>query len=171
MAKSVEDLSENEKKFLKLILERGNISDVEIAKKTGMSKSTCSRIRKKLEKKLISEYVPIIKLDEIGIDLFLVLMFKWNSFDKEDLTKKTFEDFEKDHHVIFLANGQGSSGLSTVMFMGFRNLEEYNNYFKEFRKNYDKYIDEVHTLILPSTEIIKHDFTEIIKNVLGVEKK
>ncbi len=169
MKQSIENLTENEKKFLELLLEKGNISDADIAKKTGMSKSTCSRIRKKMEKTLISEYVPIIELDKIGIEVFLVLMFKWNSFDKEDLTKKTFHEFEKDPHVIFLANGQGSAGQSTVMFMGFKSLEQYNEYFKEFRKKYDKYIKNVNSLILPSKELIKHDFTEIIKKeLLGV---
>ncbi|MBI2653312.1 Lrp/AsnC family transcriptional regulator [Candidatus Woesearchaeota archaeon] len=169
MKQSIENLTENEKKFLELLLEKGNISDADIAKKTGMSKSTCSRIRKKMEKLLISEYIPIIELDKVGIEVFLVLLFKWNSFDKEDLTKKTFHEFEKDPHVIFLANGQGSAGQSTVMFMGFKSLEQYNEYFKEFRKKYDKYIENVNSLILPSKELIKHDFTEIIKKeLLGV---
>ena len=169
MKQSIENLSEYEKKFLKLLLEKGNISDADIAKKTGMSKSTCSRIRKKMEKILISEYIPIIELDKVGIEVFLVLLFKWNAFDKEDVTKKTFNEFEKDPHVIFLANGQGSAGQSTVMFMGFKNLEQYNEYFKEFRKKYDKYIENVNSLILPSKELMKNDFTEIIKKeLLGV---
>ena len=166
MKQSIENFTENEKKFLKLLLEKGNISDADIAKKTGMSKSTCSRIRKKMEKILISEYIPIIELDKVGIEVFLVLLFKWNAFDKEDVTKKTFNEFEKDPHVIFLANGQGSAGRSTVMFMGFKSLEQYNDYFKEFRKKYDKYIENVNSLILPSKELIKHDFTEIIKKEL-----
>ena len=84
MKQSIENFTENEKKFLKLLLEKGNISDAEISKKTGMSKSTCSRIRKKMEKILISEYIPIIELDKVGIEVFLVLLFKWNAFDKED---------------------------------------------------------------------------------------
>ena len=93
-------------------------------------------------------------------------MFKWTAFDNDTLTKKTFESFDKDPHVIFLANGEGSGGLSTVMFMGFENLEQYHSYFKEFRKKYDKYISNIHTLMLPSKEVIKNDYTEIIKQVL-----
>jgi len=166
MKQSIENLTENEKKFLELLLEKGNISDADIAKKTGMSKSTCSRIRKKMEKTLISEYVPIIELDKIGIEVFLVLMFKWNSFDKEDITKKAFEEFEKDTHVIFLASGHGSAGQSTVMFMGFKSLIQYNEYFKDFRRKYDRYIENTNSLILPSNEIQKQDYTEIIKEIL-----
>lgn len=169
MKQSIENLSENKKKFLKMLLDKGNISDADIAKKTGISKATCSRIRKKMEKTLISEYVPIIELDKVGIEVFLVLLFKWNAFDKQDITKKSFEEFEKDPHVIFLANGNSSSGQSTVMFMGFKNLEQYNEYFKGFRKKYDRYIENVNSLILPSNEIQKQDYTEIIKKeLLGV---
>lgn len=166
MKLNINKLSENETKFLKLILDKGNISDAEISKKTGISKSTCSRIRKKIESSLIKEYLPIIELDEVGIEVFLVNIFKWTAFDNDTLTKKTFDSFDKDPHVIFLANGEGSGGLSTVMFMGFESLDQYHSYFKEFRKKYDKYITNVNTLMLPSKEVIKNDYTEIIKQVL-----
>lgn len=161
-------LSINEKKFLNCILERGNITDVEIANKTRMSKSTVSRIRKKLEKTIISEYIPIIELHKVGIDVFLVLTFQWNAFNDEKLTKKTFSEFQKDPRVIFLANGEGSMS-STVMFMAFDNLQAYHSYLKEFRQRYGKYASQINTLLLPSDEIIKNDFTEIIMNVLTTE--
>ena len=45
MKLNIKKLSENERKFLKLVLDKGNISDAEISKKTGVSKSTCSRVR------------------------------------------------------------------------------------------------------------------------------
>lgn len=166
MAKSNAKLSEKETKFLICLLDNGNLSDVAIAKKIGASKATCSRIRKKLEKDLISEYIPVVDLDKVGVNVFLVLLFKWNAFHNEELTKKTFKAFDEDPHVIFLANGQGSGGLSTVLFMGFTSLEEYNAYLNEFRKRYDPYVEGLTHLILPSKEIVKHDFTEIIKKVL-----
>jgi DNA-binding Lrp family transcriptional regulator len=166
MQKTIHNLTENEKKFLKCILENGSLTDVTISKKTSISKATCSRIRKKLEKTLISEYIPIIELDKVGINVFLVLVFKWNGFDNEQLTKKAFSEFEEDPRVIFLANGEGAD-VSTVMFMGFTDITQYYQYFKEeFRKKYDRYVNNVTTLLLPSKEVIKNDFTEIIKHVL-----
>jgi len=159
-------LSENEKKFLNRLLQRGNITDVEISKKTGLSKATCSRIRKKLEKTLITEYIPIVDLDKIGVEVFSVLTFKWSAFNDVEMTKKAFSAWEKDPHVIFLANGSGSD-LSTVMFLGFTSIDEYHKYFSEFRKRYGQFAENMTTLLLPSKEIIKNDFTEIIKHVLG----
>ena len=165
MGKNNINLTINEKKFLKLILEKGNINDTEIAKKTGMSKSTISRIRKKLEKNLISEYIPIIDLPKVGVDVFLVLTFQWMAFDNDILTKKTFDELKNDPQVIFLANGEGSTS-STVMFIAFQNLDEYHSYLKDFRHRFGKHAVQINTLLLPSKEIIKNDFTEIIKKIV-----
>jgi len=165
MKQNIKNLTKNEKKFLRCILDNGNITDTEIAKKTGISKSTCSRIRKRLEGSLITEYIPIIELHKVGINVFLVLTFQWTAFDDEELTKKTFSGFEKDPHVIFLANGEGSTS-SSVMFVAFEDLEGYHSYLKEFRKKYGKSAHKINTLLLPSKEVIKNDFTEIIKQVL-----
>ena len=170
MQKSIHNLSNNEKKFLISLLEDGAKTDSKISKETGISKATCSRIRKKLNKSLISDYVPIIELDKVGINVFLVLTFQWRSFNNEELTKKTFNELERNSSIIFLANGEGSE-ISTVIFMGFKNLEEYHNYLKEFRKKYGLHISNVNSLLLPSKEVIKNDFTEIIKKVLKEELK
>jgi len=166
MQKNINKLSKNEKMFLLSLLNGGNKTDTEIAKKTGLNKSTCSRIRKRLEDDIITDYIPIIELEKVGVDVFVVLMFKWKAFDKEDVTEKTFSELEKDPHVIFLASGEGSPQFSSVMFLGFLNIDDYHKYFKEFRKKYDKYISNVASLLLPSKEVIKTDFTQIIKHVI-----
>ena len=170
MGKNTIKLTMNEKKFLNAILKHGNITDTVICKETGLSKSSCSRIRRKLEGTLISEYIPIIDLNKVGIDVFLVLTFQWTAFDNEQLTKKTFSDFKKDPNVIFLASGEGSTS-STVMFIAFEDLESYHLYLKEFRKKYGKYAHQINTLLLPSKEVIKNDFTEVIREVIGGKQK
>jgi DNA-binding Lrp family transcriptional regulator len=166
MSKNNQKLSNSEIKFLNVILDKGNVSDTEITKLTGLSKSSCSRIRKKLEKNLISEYIPIIPLEKIGLDVFLVLTFQWNAFDNQEFTKKSFSTFKKNPNVVFLANGEGSSS-STVMFIAFKNLEEYHEFLKKFRRDYGKYALQINTLLLPSKEVIKNDFTEVIKKTIG----
>ena len=52
------------------------------------------------------------------------------------------------------------------MFMGFKSLIQYNEYFKNFRRKYDRYIENMNSLILPSNEIQKQDYTEIIKEII-----
>lgn len=169
MQQNTNNLTENEKKFLLCLLDDGSLTDTKISQKIKVNKSTCSRIRKKLEKEFISGYIPIVDLDKVGIDIFIVLTFQWKEFNNKELTKRFFIDLEKDPHVIFLANGEGA-GITTVVFLGFRNIQEYHNYFKEFRNRYDKYLNNINSLILPSKEVKKNDFTEIIKYVLENQK-
>jgi DNA-binding Lrp family transcriptional regulator len=168
MKQNLIKLSKNEKKFLISLLEDGSKTDVQISKETGMSKASASRIRKKLEKEgIITEYIPIVDLDILGVDVFLVLMFQWKAFKDEKLTSQIMKELENDSHVVFLANGEGLEGLTTCVFMGFRNVGEYYNYFREFRKKYENFIGKMSTLMIPSKEIIKHDFTDIAKKVIG----
>ncbi len=159
-------LTRNERKFFAFILKEGNMPDVEIARKTHMSKSTCSRIRNKLERTLISEYVPVVSLHKVGINVFLVLTFQWDAFDNKELTKRTFLKLEGDPRVIFLANGEGSIA-NTVMFVGLHDIERFHAYLKEFRETYGKYVININTLLLPSKEVIKNDFTEVIRDAIG----
>jgi len=168
MKQNVLKLSKNEKKFLISLLEDGNKTDVQISKETGISKASASRIRKKLEsEKIIIEYIPIMDLDLIGIDVFLVFLFQWKAFKDNKLTSQIMKELETDPHVVFLANGEGSEGFTTCVFMGFKNIKEYHSYFKKFRKKYESYIGKVSTLLVPSQEIIKHDFTDIVKKLIG----
>jgi len=166
MQQNIDKLTKNEKKFLICLLDDGSLTDTEISKRIKVNKSTCSRLRKKLEKEFISSYIPIVELDKVGIDIFIVLTFQWRGFYNKELSSRFFSELEKDPHVIFLANGEGST-LTTVIFLGFKNIGEYHNYFKELRKGYDKYLNGVNYLILPSKEVRKNDFTEIIKHTLG----
>ncbi len=167
MKQNDKKLSEFEKKFLISVLDDGSKTDANIAKEINISKATAGRIRKKLEKdKIISEYIPIVDLDKLGVDMFLVILFQWTQFKNKELTQKMFSELEKDPHVIFLGNGEGSEGLTSCIFLGFRSLEEYNIYFKKFREKYEDYLGKTVSLIIPSKEIIKHDFTDLAKNIL-----
>jgi len=170
MKSEIEKLTKNEKTFLRCIVEHGNLTDNEISKITKLSNSTCSRIRRTLEKSIISEYIPIIELHKVGVNVFLVITFQWNVFNDLQLTKKTFAKLKADPHVVFFANGEGSVSNS-VLFMAFQNLEKCYDYLKKFREEYGKYTQNITTLLLPSKEIIKNDFTEIITEMLKEESK
>lgn len=168
MKKDSINLSDNEKKFLNSLLEDGSKTDSKIAEETGMSKSTANRIRKKLEKRdIISEYIPIVDLDKVGVDVFLVVLFQWKAFKDKELTNKATGELVEDPHVIFLANGEGNQGQTTCLFLGFDDVEEYHDYFRDFREKYEDEVDKITTLLIPSSKIQKHDFTHLVKNVIG----
>jgi DNA-binding Lrp family transcriptional regulator len=159
-------LDHNETKFLLSLLKDGSKKDAEIARETGISKATFHRIRKKLEKDgVISEYIPIIDFDRIGVEIFQVVILQWLKFSDKKLSEKVFNEWENDPHVIFLANGQGAK-FSTVLFMGFTNIHEYDDYMRTWKSKYEQYIGTTETLILPSTGLVKTDFTDLVSHVL-----
>ena len=167
MKQKFRKMSKNETNFLISLLEDGSKTDAQISKEIGVSKSTTYRIRKDLEKEeIISEYIPIIDLDNVGVGVFLVLMFQWTAFKDKKLTNKLQSELKKDPHVIFLGNGEGSEGLTTCVFFGFKDLEEYNAYFKTLRGKYEEFLGKTTSLLIPSKEIIKHDFTDLVKYIL-----
>ena len=105
-------------------------------------------------------------LHKAGINVFLVLTFQWTSFDDEQLTKRVFSELKNDPKVVFLAHGEGSIS-STVAFIAFKDLENYHTYLRDFRKRYGKHLQNINTLLLPSREVIKNDFTEVISLAIG----
>ena len=167
MENIINKLSKNDKKFLISLLEDGSKTDSQIAKEINISKATAGRIRKKLEnEEIISEYIPIVDLDKLGAEVFLIILFQWTKFKDRKLTGEMLSGLEKDPHVIFLGNGEGSEGLTTCLFLGFKDLEEYNNYFKQFRAKYEEFLGKTINLLVPSKEIRKHDFTDMVKFML-----
>lgn len=167
MKQSFTNLSLNERKFLISVLNDGSKIDADIAREIGISKSSAHRIRQKLEKTgIINEYLAIVDLDKIGVDVFFVVLFEWSRFDDEELTEKSFKDLENDPHIVFFADGEGSEGLTNVLFMGFRSVYEFNKYFKNFRKKYGNKINKIVSFMIPAREMIKNDFTELAKHVI-----
>ena len=167
MKQSFTNLSNTEKKFLISLLNDGSRIDAEIAREIKISKSSAHRIRQKLEKSgLISEYIAIVDLDELGVDVFFVILFEWNKFDNIELTKKTFKELENDPHVVFFADGEGSQGITNVLFVGFKNVEEFNKYFKKIRRNYGKFISNIINFMIPAKQMRKNDFTELAKHII-----
>lgn len=167
MKESSINLSKVEKKFLISLIDDGSKSDTAIAKEIGVSKATAGRIRKKLEgSKVIEDYIPILNLKQFDVDMFVIFSFKWDAFANKKLTNEFFSKLEADPNVIFLANGQGSDGSTTVLFLGFKDIEDYNNYLRHLNATYGKNISQNLTLISPSSEIRKQDYTHIILKML-----
>ena len=88
MKQCIDKLSKNKRKFLVSLLEDGSKTDAQICREIGISKSTACRLRKDLEREgIISEYIPIIDLDKIGVEVFVIVVFQWKSFKNQKINK------------------------------------------------------------------------------------
>lgn len=145
------------------LLEDGNKSDAQISREIKISKATAGRIRKKLfDDEIITDFLPIVNLENFGINLFVVVMFQWNNSDDEQLLK----GLEKDPHVVYLATGDSSNGLTHVMMFGFFDMSEYHTYLKKFRSKYTHEISNINAFFIPSEKIIKQDYTGLISHYI-----
>mgnify|MGYP000636771533 CR=1 FL=1 len=167
MKNNLVKISETEKKFLSALMENGSKTDSQIAREIKVSKATAHRTRKKLEEEgILIDYIPIVNLDKIGIRFFAIVMFEWNKFDDKEQTQKMLNSLEKDPHVVYLASGDSSNGLSHTMMVAFPDLSGYHSYMKKFRGKYKNYVDRINSFFIPSEKILKQDYTDLVKYIL-----
>jgi len=171
MKKSFINLSNIEKKFLSSLLEDGTKTDSNIAKELGISKSTAGRVRKRLMKNVIKDFIPVVDLGGFGINVFMVVLFEWKGFKNKEYTQKMLKDLENDPSITFLGTGEGS-GFTTVLFLGFSDLSEAHSYFNEFRKKYENELGNIISFFIPGDQVRKQDVTDLLihklKKILGV---
>lgn len=166
MKRSVINLSKTEKKFLLSLLKDGSKNDSQIAREISISKATAHRTRKKLEdEELLLDCLPVVNLDKLDINFFAVVMFQWNKFDDEKLTENMIESLKNDPHVVYLAAGDSSLGLTHVIMVAFPDLSAYHSYFQEFRKKYADNLENINSFFIPSEKIIKQDYTGLVEQI------
>ena len=167
MKKSISNLSETERKFLLSLLQDGSKIDAQIAREIGVSKATAHRTRKKLEEKdILVDYIPIVNLDKMDLKFFAILLFQWNKFDDKKLTEEMLTDLQKDPHVVYLAAGDSSTGLTHAMMLGFSDLSGYHAYLERFRGEYKGCVDNINAFFIPYEKIIKQDYTDLVRHII-----
>ncbi len=154
--KEVDDLSANEKKFLISLIEDGSKTDTQIADEAGMSKSTANRIRRRFEDSgIIKEYLPIILLESLGIDLFATITMECE--DEIDL-----DEIAAMPNVIFLGETDDFQ-QTVVVFAGFSEFDEYNDFIEEFKDRYREKATDFSNDLIAEGNVIKEDFTHLLK--------
>lgn len=164
MVKNPISLSEFEKLFLLSLLEDGRKTDTQVSDETEISITHVNRIRRTLEEEgFISQYVPVIDLDKIGVGLFAVVLFQWKGYDNAELTEQMIVDLGTDPDVAFFATGEGGSGSTMILLLGFSDLAEAHDYLNGFRKKYNRELGEMLSFFIPTEGVIKQDYSEMIK--------
>ncbi len=167
MKKSLEKLSDIEKKYLISLVSDAEKRDADIAREIGVSKATTGRIGKKLHSiGLIQSMLPIVDLDMLGVDFFAVIIFSWNKFSSSEETNKMEKSFTKTPNVVYFSGGDSSDGMSHLLMAGFTNMPEYHDFMKDFRGKYEESISDYRSFFIPSDKIIKQDYAGLVKKRL-----
>jgi len=167
MKQSIAKLTKTEKKFIISLFE-GDATDTLIAKRMKVSKASISRIRKKLQKeKVLVDFTPIVDFEKLNVKLFAMVTFDWNNFKDQKITEQMQDFLAKNPHTILLTEGESFDGLNHLLYLGFRDLESYHEYFTQFRKRYGEFIKQLNVFFIPINKIIMHDYGNLAIHALN----
>lgn len=156
----MEQLTRNEKKVLKFLIENARITDTEIAKKLNITPQAVGKIRKKLENSgIIEGYTAKINYEKIGINVFAIGLFKfvpevWKELKGKDIEEDINKRIKGEHIIGFYRVPEGD--VTHIVIYGFRNLDELDSYFHKLQTERG-YISELRKLYILSSKSIKKD--------------
>ncbi|HHQ44871.1 MAG TPA: winged helix-turn-helix transcriptional regulator [Candidatus Altiarchaeales archaeon] len=163
----------NEKKFMKLILKDGRMSDVEISKKLKITPQAVGKIRKKLEEEgVIKGYYAKLDYRKLGVNAFAIAMFRIHPTSWKDMTEDKIRNRVSGPHIInFYRLSEGE--ITHVIVYGFRSLDDLDNYFHILQTERG-HISELRRLYIFSADsIVKETPTELLAKIIdemGSEK-
>jgi DNA-binding Lrp family transcriptional regulator len=132
------NLTKNEKKVLKILLENSKVSDLAISEKLKISSQAIGKIRKKLESTIIDSYTLSLNYEKLGIHAFALSTIKTNFMGSEKNFFETEKKILEDPHII-QAYRIPSGSKKYFLLYGFHDLNELDNFFHNRQKNKELY--------------------------------
>ena len=160
------NLNKNEIGVFKLLIENSNQTNVEIAKKIGITPQAVGKIKKKLEsERVIRGYSIDVDLDYVGIKTFAVALFSYSP----ELNGKEREDdlrdcVKKPNILCFYRIPEGD--ISHIVVYGFKDLNELENYFQGLQDKIGTKSSLKRLYIFSDKGLIKNSGKELMLSVL-----
>lgn len=167
------ELTRNEKRVLKFLIENGRIPDADIARRLKITAQAVGKIRRNLELDgVITGYSTIVDYEKLGIEVLAIALFKFTPASRGTLDRKKIEERVKGPHIInFYRVPEGE--VTHIVTYGFRSLAELDNYFHVLQTERG-HISEIKKLyILSVKSLMKESPKELlikIINEMGHEK-
>ena len=159
-------LIQNEKKFLKCIIENARFTDTAGSEKLKISMQAVGKMRRKLESAgFIKRYCVQLDYESLGIRVFSVALFRlspagWQYYrDPARLLK------DMSHNLIMLVQPQ-QGAVSHIAVHGFRNLAELDNYFRILNSYFSKLIEIRDIWSIPSSSALKGSFNQVLSKAV-----
>jgi Lrp/AsnC family leucine-responsive transcriptional regulator len=160
-------LTRNDKRVLKFLIENGRASDVDMARKLSITFQAVGKIRKKLETEgYIKSYTTEVDYEKLGIKVFAVVLFKympevWKSIKSDE---DVSERIKGPHIMDFYRVPEGD--VTHIVVYGFRSLDELDNYFHMLQTERG-HISEIRKMyVFSSKSMIKRSAKELVSKVI-----
>jgi len=163
-------LTKNEKRTLKLLLENSRISDSEIGSILKISSQAVGKIRRKLESSVIDSYSLNLNYSILGIHTFAIAVAKITN-EGLDMGQLEVEQklFENPHIINVYRIPKGSS--THIIMYGFTDMNELDDFFHsaELRDRLHRYIETQDLFTFSHNSLIKNNplqlFCKVIDNL------
>ena len=159
-------LTENERFALRLLVEDPLITNKDIAKKLKITSQGVGKIRKQLYKKgIIKSHELRLDYEKLGVNILAIAMIKilpsvFKKFKKNELDKVL-----KQMNVI-RSYAIPETDITHIILYAFRNIKEYDSYFRNILEEFGDYVEIKHTFVLSSGSIIKSSSKDMFLDVL-----
>jgi DNA-binding Lrp family transcriptional regulator len=144
-------MKNREKELLFQFLNNSKLSDREIAKRLNTSQSTITRIRHKLEKKVIKSYTVVPDLAKLGINL-IAFTFANIPTPTPELMSKIREFIEQQPNVVFSGHGEGMG--KTGIFVSFhKDFSDFTDFTRKARLTCKGFSETIESFIVPTDKL------------------
>ena len=159
-------LTKNEKSALTLMVKDPLITNMDIAKKLKMTSQGVGKIRKQLYKKgIIKSHELRLDYEKLGVNILAIAMIKilpsvFKRFKKNELDKVL------NQMNVIRSYAIPETDVTHIILYAFRNIKEYDSYFRNILDEFGDYVEIKHTFVLSSGSIIKSSSKLMILDVL-----
>ena len=158
-------MKNREKEVLIELLKNCKISDRELAQKLKTSQSSITRIRKRLEKKIIKLYTALPDFSKLNIELASITFGKCNR-SKKDIAECLEGLSDKYPRIIYIGEGEGM-GKTCMIASLHKDFEDYTNFSREFRSWCKGIKDAVDSFLIPTKDSFQtFNFSKTVEDII-----
>ena len=141
-------MKEKMKRLLFELVKNSKNSDRNIAKMLGVSQPTITRIRKKLEEKIIVEYTVTPNLTELGYELMaLTFVSIRGSVRSEEERRENLEKWMMEQpNIVFACDGNGM-GMNLMMVSVHKDYTDFSGLVTKIRTEWAEKLGEIKTFV------------------------
>lgn len=151
------NLTRNEKRTLKLLLENAKISDSTISSILKVSSQAVGKIRRKLERTVIDSYTVNLNYERMGIHTFAIGLASTTQEGSEKNNLDIEQKLLNDTHIIQVYRLPAGSTKYVILY-GFRDINEMDEFFHSPKRK-----KELHAFI-ENKELYTFAHTSLLKN-------
>ena len=159
-------LTKNEVSVLKLLVENPLATNQVTAARLGITPQGVGKIKKQLiEKGFIKNQEMSVDYEKLGINIHAIALIK--------ILPSVFKKFKNNEldKVIKPLNAIRSyaipeTDVTHIIIYAFRNIKEYESYFRDILENFGDYVEIKHTFVFSSGSIVKSSAKLMLMDVL-----